>query len=259
MIRLNRKGIVAPKDWHAAVSGSFPDERKYLAAVRRFEKLSLKSKRRRAGFVAYAPSTLATVAGKQDFVALWRTWKKKVLKVKLKAMTEGHCAYCQSPASPAQHAEVEHYQPKSLFPSLAYAWGNYFYSCEICNGSKSNKWPDRGEYVRPDRGDPSQLFLFEADGTIKPAGNRSSAKRMIDDFDLNREDLRKARKDQIKRIVGAVEDLRDKALKKEIPDKLAHELAKRHFARIQDLSPYSVAIKQNLCGVWNAAFPNFAL
>ena len=35
-------------------------------------------------------------------------------------------------------------------------WTNYFLGCPGCNGAKSDKWPKRSGYIRPDRGDPAR-------------------------------------------------------------------------------------------------------
>ena len=50
---------------------------------------------------------------------------------------------------------------------LAYAWENYFFSCERCNTAKSNKWPEHGEYVRPDEGEPEGRFVFTSRGRVR--------------------------------------------------------------------------------------------
>jgi hypothetical protein len=48
------------------------------------------------------------------------------------------CAYCEGSCADA----VEHFQPKSLYPELAFLWENFLYVCSICNGTKykGSKW-----------------------------------------------------------------------------------------------------------------------
>jgi len=35
--------------------------------------------------------------------------------------------------------QIEHHQPKALFPALKYEWTNLFLSCQYCNGRKPNR------------------------------------------------------------------------------------------------------------------------
>ena len=45
------------------------------------------------------------------------------------------CAYCEDSAG----IEVEHMQPKSFYPELVFAFGNYVFACGRCNRFKSNR------------------------------------------------------------------------------------------------------------------------
>ena len=46
------------------------------------------------------------------------------------------CVYCEDSVGD----EVEHIQPKDLYPCLVFVWSNYVYACGRCNGAKSNKF-----------------------------------------------------------------------------------------------------------------------
>ena len=46
------------------------------------------------------------------------------------------CAYCEDSVGD----EVEHIQPKDLYPCLVFVWTNYVYACGRCNVAKSNKF-----------------------------------------------------------------------------------------------------------------------
>ena len=46
------------------------------------------------------------------------------------------CVYCEDSVGD----EVEHIQPKDLYPCLVFVWTNYVYACGRCNGGKSNKF-----------------------------------------------------------------------------------------------------------------------
>lgn len=44
--------------------------------------------------------------------------------------------YCED--APAD--EIEHFQPKDLYPELVFIWKNYLYACGSCNGPKNNQF-----------------------------------------------------------------------------------------------------------------------
>ena len=46
------------------------------------------------------------------------------------------CVYCEDSVGD----EVEHIEPKDLYPCLVFLWTNYVYACGRCNGGKSNKF-----------------------------------------------------------------------------------------------------------------------
>lgn len=62
----------------------------------------------------------------------------KVVRQMLGKMCPGirRCAYCEDSAAD----EVEHYQPKDLYPELVFVWLNYLYACGPCNGPKNNQF-----------------------------------------------------------------------------------------------------------------------
>ena len=80
------------------------------------------------------------------------------------------CGYCEracdtargSPKSPT----LDHFKPKSKFPRLAYAWGNWVFSCAECNRIKADEWADGG-FVDPCAADvmerPEEYFDFDCE------------------------------------------------------------------------------------------------
>src|ERR1700712_1427446 len=123
-------------------------------------------------------------------------------------MCHQKCAYCESVVAAKRTGAVEHFKPKSLFPSLVYDCGNYFLGCGGCNGAKSDKWPmGGGSYVRPDEDDPAQLFIFHEDGRIEAVLPGSAAERTIQDFELNEEWLRTAREWCIGQVLEELQGL----------------------------------------------------
>ncbi len=194
MIRLYRKNGKQPADWRETVEKALPDRTAYRRAAVRFERLHVNSAERRAGFTRFASHVLVVRKGKTEFPACWSIGKKTLWK-----MSHQKCAYCEVEINAPRAGQVEHFNPKALFPSLAYEWNNYFLACAGCNGAKSNKWPVKGDYVRPDRGDPAKMFRFLQDGTIHAA--RPDAKKTIEDFDLWREWLVERRRTHIRQML----------------------------------------------------------
>ena len=56
----------------------------------------------------------------------------------LKGMVSGHvrCAYCEDSCAD----EIDHIQPKDLYPELVFAWENYLFACGKCNGEKRSDY-----------------------------------------------------------------------------------------------------------------------
>ena len=215
MKRLLRSGVKAHADWKATVDAAFADATAFWKAARAFDRLVTHGKRRGKGFAAYAPGVLPVDSkGKPIFPPVWSNDDRT--RVAIAGMSDGFCAYCQSPVSsshPGKGGEerppgqIEHFQPKSRFPARAYDWDNYFLSCGGCNNAKSDKWPVE-EYVRPDEGKPGSRFDFAETGEIaaRRKGDKA-AENTVDDFDLKRDWLRKHRETAIKSHLGFVATL----------------------------------------------------
>ncbi|MEP7126869.1 MAG: hypothetical protein ABJE95_38415, partial [Byssovorax sp.] len=99
MIRLQRKGLSAPADWKSKVDTAFgANAAKFRKQAKAFELLPEQGATRKAGFAAYAPGLLPLdKTGKPHFPPVWR--KHKTLKKDISGMSQGYCAYCQSPVS----------------------------------------------------------------------------------------------------------------------------------------------------------------
>ena len=121
-------------------------------------------------------------------------------KPNLKEVFFGLCAYCECVC----RGEVDHFQPKSIFPERVYDWTNWLLACHDCNQAKLYKWPSGG-YVDPcatlTSEYPENFFEFDTlTGEIVPkAGlsstNRNTAQVMIDDLKLNEHHHLKKRND----------------------------------------------------------------
>ena len=223
-----------------------------MKLARRFEALGINSAARRRLFTEYGASVLPlTKKGKAHFPPLWQ--RDATLKDLLEALSEGHCAYCQSPAGADQDWPVEHFKPKTLFPTSAYDWKNFFISCGRCNRHKSNKWPKSGGYICPDKGDPSAAFQFHEDGRIEASKKFGNAQETIDDFQLDRKGLRSKRALMISHFVAQARRAVRRWNGKNVPLQVRKELEQSLI--VAELFPYSAAINQCVRSVWNGAFP----
>ena len=249
MRRVDRNSCLCPAEWDASVAKALPDHAEFQRCATEFEKLKLNSQARRKGFAGHSPHALKRrKSGKLEFPAIWGRHKEIIA-----AMSHRKCVYCEGPINAPRAGSVEHFQPKSLFPSQAYEWTNYFLGCAGCNGAKSNKWPKRGGYVRPDEGDPSRHFVFKEDGTVEAAIPKSGAERMLDDFDLHREWLADKRKQNIEKMLRRLND----AIKfhRAGQCQLAARLARRELNEITPDSAYSAALTQCFWRAWKSACP----
>jgi len=249
VIRLRRRGVKAPADWQTTVEAAFPDAGAFKKKARAFERLVLHGEKRREGFAAYAPEVLPVNSkGEAHFPPVWQ--KHEPTRQKIAGMSSGFCAYCQSPVSsnhPGKEGEqkppghVEHFQPKSRFPTLAYEWINYFLACSNCNQAKGDKWPSHG-YVRPDRGRPGGRFTFTEDGEVGARRKGDlAAEDMLTDFDITRYWLVRHRRTAIEAHMKLVREL------------LARGAVPLDILLIDERVAFSGAINQCVRRVWKGS------
>ena len=256
MIFLDRTKISAPEDWQRKVAAKLPDPAAYRRKARTFERLSINDKRRRDGFAKYAPDVLPPARGRAAFPPVWNSDKR--VKTALDTWSHGKCAYCETLINAGRSEQVEHFKPKSLFPSFAYEWNNYFLGCNGCNGAKLDKWPASGNYVRPDQGKPQALFNFRLNGEMSAQQADTDAQRTVTDFGGDRSGLRRARQVAIDQGLGQMRVLLDTDLPTCI--KRQRRLARRIVKRAEAPTvPYSQALGQNLRRLWHGRFPDARL
>ena len=148
-----------------------------------------------------------------------RTFRK--VRETLARMCSGarRCVYCEDSVGD----EVEHIQPKDLYPCLVFIWANYVYACGRCNGRKNNKFAVVAEnrlvdvtrkrgapiiapvsgapaFLNPRIDDPLAFLELDLDGTfaVLPRDelseiDRERAEFTIETLGLNRDVLRQAR------------------------------------------------------------------
>jgi uncharacterized protein (TIGR02646 family) len=249
--RVYRKNCACPGNWLDKVEKALPDYREFSRQAAAFERLGLNSKERRAGFFKFAPHVLvpSKKSGKPEFPDIWGRQKEIVA-----AMSHRKCVYCEVPINAPRAAHVEHFKPTTLFPSLAYDWTNYFLGCPGCNGEKGQKWPKRGGYVRPDKGDPGRHFVFLEDGDMNAVKPKSSAALMVEDFKLKRQWLAEQRKQNIQKMLNLLNEAVELC-------KERHEIQAERLARVllgtidTPEAAYSAALTQCFWRAWKRACP----
>ena len=252
MIRLSRDQVTPPAGWQQTVSNALPDPPAYDREAKKFEALDLNCAQRRNGFPSFAPLVLKKQGGKPCFPALWGRAKKA-----LAGMSHRKCAYCEGKINSPRAGQVDHFKPKSLFPSLAYDWDNYFLSCGGCNNAKHDKWPRTGEYLRPDRGDPSQHLRFETDGSVKALQAGSDADQTIDDFDLKRDWLVRLRKRHLQQMLSRLKHVMDLY---QVNNAQGLQFALDEFKRVSGpANAYCAALTQCFLREWESACPGVPL
>ncbi|MBP6664787.1 MAG: TIGR02646 family protein [Chitinophagales bacterium] len=103
----------------------------------------------------------------------WRTYERKPVNEHLEPvlleMTKNHCAFCDCYELGADiKPTIEHFDPKTRSPHLAYEWTNLFPACHYCQ-EKNNAFDE--QLLKPDKEDYDfyRYFYFDdATGELEP-------------------------------------------------------------------------------------------
>lgn len=134
------------------------------------------------------------------------------------------CAYCESPIGNIAEADLEFFRPRSAKGAndefsndhywwLYYEWKNIFYSCQVCNRTKSNWFPVEGKrapvkmpykdvikteknlLIDPCNEDPADHLVFDNLGIVTPKSTKGEWTIRI--LQLNRDALVQERRKAI--------------------------------------------------------------
>ena len=139
-------------------------------------------------------------------------YRHKDIQDTLFASSHHKCAFCECIPGESSHIEVEHFEPKSLYPDLAFEWDNLLPSCRKCNEAKSDIDTRTNPIINPAIEDPEQLLTYSF-LRIKPlagSGQELKAQRTINVCNLNCDRLYKARSALMKSITEYIDELKDK-------------------------------------------------
>lgn len=123
-------------------------------------------------------------------------YRHQDIKAALTVSSHGKCAFCECIPSEGGYIAVEHFKPKSLYPSSTFEWSNFLPSCSQCNGSKLDHDTVVEPIVNPYDVDP--IGIFHYDGiSMKPSDGQhfDLAKQTIETCGLETIRLWKPRAD----------------------------------------------------------------
>jgi hypothetical protein len=136
------------------------------------------------------PKELST----QPKVGNYRDWKEE-----LSIEGKNQCVYCSINTNSfggIRNFHVEHYRPKSKdkFPELTDKFYNLFFACSICNGFKSDDWPnepskklDNESYPDPSKIDYSNILYWNKQFLIE--SEHFTGRYIVQKLFLNRPQL----------------------------------------------------------------------
>jgi uncharacterized protein (TIGR02646 family) len=133
---------------------------------------------------------------KKDKAKILKKYGHKAVKEALKnSSTKTKCMYCEGEISLVAHGDIEHFNPKSLYPACTFCWNNLLLSCQICNQIyKKTHDPIQEPILNPSLIDPEKYFCYTDVGKIEVKDKLSSAEkeiaqRTIDILGLDRKEI----------------------------------------------------------------------
>ncbi|MED2184891.1 HNH endonuclease [Bacillus wiedmannii] len=89
-------------------------------------------------------------------------WKKAYITDALMKMTNNKCVFCECKlGEEGKYMEVEHFYPKSLYPSKVVLWQNLFPICSRCNKAKNDHDTKHYPIINPCLHKPKAHLYFE--------------------------------------------------------------------------------------------------
>lgn len=149
---------------------------------------------------------------KSEKDSLLTHYRHKDIQEALFVSSHKKCAFCECKPGESGNIEVEHFEPKSLYPDLAFEWDNLLPSCRKCNEAKSDTDTRATPIINPSIDNPEEFLTYSFLRIIPLAecGQEEKAQHTIDICNLNCERLYKARAELMKSITEYVDELKDK-------------------------------------------------
>lgn len=134
---------------------------------------------------------------------------KQVVKTSLLAEQKYICCYCEKTID-AETSHIEHLLPQSSYPKKQLDYSNLLASCQA-DGKKAHCGHKKDKQILPitplDSIEPSQHFIFAADGNIYPrAENDNAANSTISILGLNAKRLVNMRRSVVSGLIDQLID-----------------------------------------------------
>ena len=115
-----------------------------------------------------------------------RVWDIDWLTDAVFDMAFGKCCYSEVRlGEESKNMEVEHFQPKSIYPNKVMEWGNLFPSLKKCNGKKRDLDVIKEPIINPFVDNPKEYFQLKGCRYYPLTKNETVAKRSIEKLALN--------------------------------------------------------------------------
>ena len=139
-------------------------------------------------------------------------YKHKDIQEALFESSHHKCAFCECKPGESSNIEVEHFEPKSLYPELAFDWNNLLPSWRKCNEAKLDFDTRVSPIINPAVEDPETLltYFFLRVTPLPGSGEEAKAQNTIDVCNLNCERLYDARSTLMKTMMEYIDDLKTK-------------------------------------------------
>ena len=120
------------------------------------------------------------------------------------------CAFCECKPGESSNIEVEHFEPKSIYPNLAFEWDNMLPSCRKCNEVKLDHDTRNSPIINPAKEDPEMLLTYSFLRMIplQGSGQEEKAYNTITVCNLNSNRLYTVRSDLLKSITEYMDELK---------------------------------------------------
>ncbi len=139
-------------------------------------------------------------------------YRHKEIQKTLAENSHYKCAFCECKPGESGNIEVEHFEPKSLYPEMTFVWDNLLPSCRKCNESKSDSDTRTTPIINPVKENPEAMltYSFLQIMPTKNSGDEEKAKNTINICNLNCPRLYDARASLMKSLTEYVDELEDK-------------------------------------------------
>jgi uncharacterized protein (TIGR02646 family) len=139
-------------------------------------------------------------------------YNHKEVRCALDKMYRNLCCYCESQVGPVKADQIEHRMPIQGFPRMAFDWKNLHLACGGCNGAKKDQWDPNNPILDAVADVPIDDHLgYRCSETgvrrtwLTPRGRTTASHA-----DLNREKLRGARSETMIKVVGVIQQIRER-------------------------------------------------